>query len=227
MKNLSFILISSLLLSANLYAESKLMKNLGSLGANKKIIKRVNELDPENKIRIVQKRLVDRNSRVEINMGYGFITGGDPALSTKVLNANLEYHLNPKWSLGLRYTSYDNDPSSSEIASLDQGATRSDLDLAKQSNLVTLSWYPLYGKMNMLDMGIAQFDLYTLVGLGQIELDSGKTSMYSVGMGLGMWMNKYISTRLELRYQGYKDVIYTGERNIDQTVISASIGFLL
>ena len=235
MKKWSMLIVSSLLVSTSLSAESKLMKNLGSLGANKKIIKRVNELDPKNKIRVVQKRAVDRNNRFEISTGYGMIAGGDPALSSKVLNANVEFHLNPNWSFGLRYSSYDNDPSSHQESLLEQASNnpqllntiRSDIDPAKQSSMFTLSWYPLYGKMNMMDMGIAQFDIYTILGLGKIELESGSSNIHTLGAGLGLWINNYINTRLELRYQGYKDQISTGERNIDQTIFSASIGLML
>jgi hypothetical protein len=44
---------------------------------------------------------------------------------------------------------------------------------------------------------------------------------------MGLWWNSWLSTRLEVRYQAYKDHVYTGDRNINGVVGQIGIGFML
>ena len=210
-----------------------LRDDLNSLGANQEILSRIQALDPENRIRVIQRRAVDRNLRLEFSGGYGFANGGDPYISTKAANARLDFHITPHYSIGLTYSNYDNDLSSEGKYLHDQAAnfpslsnTLPQMDYANDSAMLVFNWYPLYGKLNLFDKGISQFDLYVIAGVGQVALDSGNTSLATFGGGLGLWLSQHISTRFEVRYQTYKDSV-NGGRNIDQTLFTANIGFLL
>ena len=108
MKQLLLILIVSALSLANAYAEKKLNK-MDSLGGNKEIIKKAKELDSNNKLRIVQRRSVDRNWRLELGVNYGMIAGGDPYTNTQNVGGNLDVHINPMWSVGARYFKHYNE----------------------------------------------------------------------------------------------------------------------
>ena len=101
------------------------------------------------------------------------------------------------------------------------------VDYPLSSTLAVASFYPLYGKINWFDKATTQFDFYVLAGAGQMELESGPTPTWTAGGGIGMWLAKNFSSRLEVRYQSYEDEIYTGTRPQGMVVSAFSIGILL
>lgn len=231
----SFVVFS--LIGSFAQATGKTIKQLDSLGGNKKISEMAAAMDPENRVRIVQKRLVDRNSALEIGVNYGAVAGGDSYLKTQNYGASVDFHFNPQWSLGARYYDYGNSLTAEGRRVFDQARAaynaggRSyiipDIDFPLNSALAVVNWYPVYGKTNLLDWGIAQFDMYLLAGAGQIQLSSGNTGLYTAGAGVGIWMTKHLSARIELRYQNYKDQIITGSRNIQTTTGTVGLGIIL
>ena len=90
-----------------------------------------------------------------------------------------------------------------------------------------VNFYPIYGKMNLYDLGIVHFDIYALGGYGNIDLRSGTTSTYTAGGGFGMWFSQHLTSRLEARYQNYQAERFNGKQNMDLTVLSLQIGYLL
>ncbi|MCC7405238.1 MAG: outer membrane beta-barrel domain-containing protein [Bdellovibrionales bacterium] len=231
MKLLKLLILAAFVVPASLSQAGDLQNDLGSLGGNKDILKRARALDPKNRLQVVQNRLVDRNFRLELAAQYGSIAGGDPYLNTDNLGAQLEFHINPRWSVGARYYSYSNSLSTEGQRRADSArAGREpffDSDSAIQSYLGVITWYPIYGKLNFFDWSVAQFDIYALAGGGQMELESGNTGTYTFGAGIGIWLSQHVSTRFEVRYQGYEDQVYSDKRKLDLTVVSAGIGFLL
>ena len=91
--------------------------------------------------------------------------------------------------------------------------------------MAVINWYPMYGKINLFDRGIAQFDLYLLGGAGVINLGTGSSTLYTGGAGVGFWWTQHFTTRLEARWQGYRDLNNT--RAINETVLGLTFGFLL
>lgn len=211
-----------------------LTNDLEELGANKAILKRARALDPKNRVRVVQNRAVDRDLRLELAVHYGTVAGGDPYLQSQNLGGQVEFHINPNWSIGARYYDYSNALSAegdrvfqdAERRSSTENVTVPELDQPYNATIATISWYPLYGKMNLFDQGISQFDIYAIAGYGKIELEQGPADTYTFGGGLGLWITNHISSRVEVRYQGYTDHVGEG-RALDLTIISASIGVLL
>ena len=102
-------------------------------------------------------------------------------------------------------------------------------DYAKNSYLFSVSYYPIYGKVNLFNWNVTQFDVYLNAGYGAVNLDlSGNSSLASIAGGLGFWITNGLSTRFEIRYQTYQDTVGEGTtRNLNQTVFLAKIGFLL
>lgn len=233
MKYKIFLVAIATVLSYDLQA---LAASIEDLGGNKDLIRRARALDPDNKIRVVQNRTVDRTWRVELGVNYGMIAGGDPYVSTQNLGGNLDVHINPYVSVGARYYEHFNEltPEGQRIydtarsnANNNQPYQKSDIDYPLNSTLGVISFYPIYGKLNFFDLGVGQFDLYVLGGYGQVQLQSGNSPTWTAGGGVGLWLNKYMSTRLEVRYQNYEDEISTGTRNLDMVVSHFSIGLLL
>ena len=210
-----------------------------SLGGNKVILDRAKALAPEQSVTVIQNRAVSRTNRVEISPEFSGSFGGEAYSKTKSVGMKVNYHINPRWSLGLKYnTSFNTLTPEGEasvnraIADYEANPGKPDmpfpqLDYQKSEMMALVNWYPFYGKMNMMDKGIAQFDVYGIGGLGQVQLSSGAKSSYTAGLGVGFWLNKNISTRAEMRYQNYKAKYFDGERNLDLAIASFQVGWLL
>jgi outer membrane beta-barrel protein len=232
MKSLGLITLSLIFISQASFAKSK----IDSLGGNKELMKRAQALDPDNRKRIVQKRSVDRTWRMEFSGSYGLFSGGDPYLNTSAMGLNADVHINPNWSVGVRYYDHRNELSGEGKRIYDQAQQNESVsnnqvgrafDYPDTSAMGVISFYPLYGKINMFDMGVTQFDIYLLAGYGQMQLASGSTPTWTGGGGVGLWFSQHIASRLEVRYQNYQDEIYSGARDQDVVVASFALGFLL
>lgn len=212
-------------------------KQMDTLGGNEALVEKAKALDPENKSQIVQKRAVDRHSRFEVGANYGLVAGGDPYYNTQNFGGTVDFHFTPRWSIGGRYYKYQNQLTTEgknvfDGAQARQNAGRLEfqipsVDYPVSSAWGVINWYPIYGKLNMFDAGIIQFDIYLLAGYGKMELSSGWTDALTAGGGLGFWWSQHVSSRLEARYQTYKETVDTGGRKLDEAVITLGMGILL
>jgi outer membrane beta-barrel protein len=184
----------------------------------------------------VQKRKVDRSLRLELAGHYGMMNGGDSYLNTQNAGGQLEFHITPRWSLGVRYDKYyskltlEGDKAFATAAaaqSIGNNYQVPDIDYPLSSNFASISWYPIYGKLNIFDLAVSQFDIYFLAGAGKIKLESGESNLTTFGGGLGFWFTQHFATRFELRYQGYQDKVYSGTRKMDTFIMNVSAGLLL
>lgn len=212
-----------------------------SLGSNEGILKRARALNTAQQVRIVQKRSVDRDYRFEIGAAYGGSAGGNSYLNTQPITGMLEFHVTPRFSVGGRYSQYASQltkEGQSQVdnarALKDAGQTNfsiSDIDVPKSSIMGTISYYPMYGKVNFFDLTVVQFDFYFLAGYGQMTMNSGTSDTWTAGGGVGFWWNKYVSSRLEIRQQGYQDRVgpigNTVTRDVGLTIGTLGIGILL
>jgi len=208
-----------------------LMQDFDSLGGNDVLLDRAKALSPEASISVVQDRVVDRRMREEITLEYGNALGGDAYVRAQNLGLNYHVHITPRWSVSAKYNYTLNDLSPEGQALINDKGTDGrgivpDLDYQKQSYMALINWYPIFGKMNLYDLGVVQFDVYALGGYGQVELKSGRTETWTAGGGVGLWFSQYISSRLELRYQSFEAKSAFGPRDMDLTVASFQMGFL-
>jgi outer membrane beta-barrel protein len=236
-KRMLVILALALNVTAAAIAQTDdLDKDFRSLGGNKEILERAQMLDPNNKVRIVQNRLVDRTWRLEVGADGGIVNGGDTFIETTNFGLRTDLHITPRWSVGARvYQSFNSLTAQGEaekkaILKAKEAGDYSDvfdIDYPERTVMGTLAWYPIYGKLNLFDAGISQFDVYALIGAGTVTTKSGDHPTFTVGGGVGVWLTNHISTRFEARYQSYSDENYLGTRDLDIMVINASIGFIL
>jgi outer membrane immunogenic protein len=237
------VLVAIALMTLNTWAKD-LTSEMDALGANKDLMKKAKAIDPDNKVRVVQNREVDRNYRLELGLNYGAnASGGDPYVNTSAVGGQLDFHFTPRWSLGARYSSYQNKLTSEGTSVLDdadrrikageQGVRVPGYTWAKNSYLIVGDFYPIYGKLNLFDAAIAQFDVYLIGGAGQITLGTGSAPLYTAGAGVGFWLSKHVSSRFEARWEGHTEQVDYGtglglqNRTMNETIIQASIGFLL
>jgi outer membrane beta-barrel protein len=107
------------------------------------------------------------------------------------------------------------------------------MDFPTDTTLVVASWYPLYGKLNFFNLGVTHFDIYALAGYGKTAWvsswggGSGLSDTYAAGGGVGLWLSRYFTIRLEARYQTYQDQFYNGARQENLLVGMGSLGILL
>jgi outer membrane immunogenic protein len=212
-------------------------KDVDTLGGNKALLDMAASMDPENRARVVQNRLVDRRNRLELGLNYGAVAGGDSYLRTQNMGAAADFHFTPRFSLGVRYYDYGNDltPQGKRVfeeATAAHNAGGLDytiplVDAPLNSVLGVVSWYPVYGKTNLMNWGIAQFDMYLLAGGGQITLSSGPTGLATAGAGVGFWVSQHFSIRTEIRYQNYRDQAYIESRNLNTVTGQIGLGILL
>lgn len=228
------------LITVPAFAKKNLTSEMDALGANKELMRKAKAIDPYNRVRVVQNREVDRSWRLEFAGTYGAPFGGDPYVSSNLMGGQMELHITPRFSLGGRYYHIANSHTGeykrqASLHAENANNTLPGVDYARSLWLGTISWYPIYGKMNLFDTDIAQFDVYLLGGAGQTELASGPTTVLTAGGGIGLWLTQHWATRFEARWQGYTDRptyttgtdIATEQRKINQLVLMATIGFLL
>jgi outer membrane beta-barrel protein len=216
------------------HAEIDVSKDFDSLGGNEALYKRAKALDPKNKVSIVQKRVVDRNMRLELGVNYGLVGGGDSYLNTQNVGGNLDFHITPHVSVGARFansynrlTAEGKDIFDKAEAMKAQGVRNyqiPDINEPQQTALATVTVYPIYGKTNLLDLAVVQFDFYAVAGYGQIKLEkTGWTDAVTAGGGMGLWLSQHVTSRIEGRWQTYEDV----DRRLHAGIFTVGLGLML
>lgn len=221
------VLLIALITVVSSFAQADIMKDFDSLGGNDVLIDRAQKLQPNKSVTVVQKRVVDRNLRNEFSIGYNNVVGGDAYLQTQMLNLNYHFHINPRWAVGVSYFSAFNQLSEEGSFLIDTDQLIPDIDAPDSGYEVVGNFSPIYGKVNMFDLGVLQFDMYALISYGRITLQSGDSDTYSVGAGLGLWLSQHLSTRFEIRQRFYTAQRFGGSQDIETTNVGFSFGYIL
>jgi outer membrane beta-barrel protein len=236
--SVSLLIVLTFAQIAQAEGKKNLKEEFQTLGDNEEVVDRVRKLDTQQRVRVVQNRLVDRNNRLELSVNMGGVTGGDSYVTTYNTGANLQYHITPRWSLGVEYSKATNKLTDEGKRQYDAAyeAQKNDpespqrfpaVDFPIDTKMATISFYPVYGKLNLFDWSIAQFDLYTLLGYGSKKMNSGETPTYAAGLGSGFWLNNYLTARLEIRYEKYKDLLQSAQRDQESVSGTASLGIMI
>lgn len=223
MKNFIFVI----LLCFGWNASADILEDFDSLGGNDVLMNRAKVLQPEKDVSIVQNRIVDRTWRNELSAGYSNVLGGDAYLQTQMLALDYHLHINPYWSVGLGYFSAYNKLSEEARYLIDDNKLVPDVDQPDSGYELLANFSPIYGKLNIFNMGVVQFDVYGILSYGNIRLKSGETATYTWGAGFGLWISQNLTTRLEVRQRYYEAQRFGGPTNIDTTTASLSIGYML
>ncbi len=232
------MIVLVLVMLAPLMSSADIMEGFDSLGGNDVLLDRAKSLNPEAEIRVVQDRIVPRRWRHEFNVGYSNFIGGDSLVNTQSVNFDYHIHINPRWSVGAKYLKTYNGLSNEGEALVGTGGELKDrlkddeaiipeLDEPTQGYLGVLNYYPIYGKLNMFNSGIVHFDVYLTLGYGQMELQSAASETYTVGGGVGFWISNHLTSRLELRQQFYDSERFTGKQQMNMTIATFSMGYML
>lgn len=208
-------------------AHADILKDFDTLGGNDVLINRAKQLQPDKDVKIVQNRVVDRRWRNEFSGGYANVLGGDAYLQTQMLNLDYHLHISPYWSVGLGYYSAFNKLSREGRHLLNTDGLIPDVDEPQSGYELSVNFSPIYGKINLLNVGVMQFDIYAIGTYGKIMLNSGETDSYTVGAGFGLWISQHLTSRLELRQRFYEARRLGGTVDVDTTIASFSFGYML
>jgi outer membrane beta-barrel protein len=210
-----------------------------SLGGNSIMLERARALEPEKNVRVVQTRTVDRRHRFEFAPEFTDVFGGETYIHTKTVGLNANYHITNRFSVGVKYgyafNELSNEGQRQVRAANDEFAANPEhptqdyphVNYVKDQVMALANWYPIYGKINLLDKKVIHFDVYALGGYGSVRLEKGTSPTYAAGGGIGFWFTPHLTTRLEMRYQNYSAKVDDRDRNQDLTVGSVQMGWLL
>lgn len=234
---LSLLLV--LLTSLPAMAATTTSDQLEALGSNKSVNERVARLESRSRLAVIQSRAVDRHWRLEIGGNYGPVVAGDAYLQTQNLSGEVQLHVSPQFSLGVRYMKAFNNLSQDGQARYENArraissnaqydTTVPAIDYPDQSVMGIINWYMTYGKINLFDLRTVQFDIYSLAGYGQMTLASGDVPTWTAGAGIGFWLSQHLTSRFELRYQNYADRPAGGSsRDLNLIIGTFGLGVLL
>jgi outer membrane beta-barrel protein len=213
-------------------ATADVMKDFDGLGENKDLFDTAKALHPDLNVTVVQERIIKRRNRLEVAPELSMFAGGDAYMDTYSYGLTAQFHIVPWISVGGRWNKFTNTLNKegknliNDITATGEGIIP-DMDYPDTSTMGFINLYPIYGKMNTMNMGITHFDLYFTGGYGSINLRSGSTPTWSAGGGVGLWWSQHFSTRFEVRYQTYEAQRYNESVDLNSTVASMQIGYIL
>lgn len=220
------------------HAGDELMKDFDSLGGNDVLLEKAQSLTPSTKIGIVQKRVVNRLKRFELSFEGGTISSNDSYVVSRKVGLSTQFHINPHWSVGAKYNYFFNNltPEGKKIydeaerdvqSGNSEGAIVPAVNWQKSSISAVINWYPIYGKLNIFDKGIVQFDMYGILGAGKTQLRYNSAQSYQAGIGFGFWLSQHLTSRIELTKETFSASALDGSKqNFSSDETSLSVGYL-
>lgn len=211
MKNILVYSLLILALPVNLLAEDKqtgLEQKLDELSIPDD---KVTPVLSKDNLYIVNTRYSSLTNRHEVGVQGSHNFTADSHLDVKQISGSYRYHLNSKWSFGLRYNYYTNELTSAGQRLLDDKQIIPDQDFAYNSQEIFATYNTIYGKLRWSQETVVYFDQYFSLGAGQIELASGKTNHALLDIGLAFWLKKHGSMRVGVRNEVYSQAQTAGD----------------
>jgi outer membrane beta-barrel protein len=222
MKILTIILLA---LSWTVYAQevSDLEKKLELLNLPDE---KVMPLVSQDKLYIINTRYSSLVNRHEISLMGATNFMADSHLSTQQAAATYRYHLNSRFSFGLRYTRYSNKLNSAGEKLFANQQILPDTDFALNGQEAFVTFNTFYGKIRLTSERVSYFDQYISLGAGQVELASGKTNLAIADVGFALWIGKHMSARVGFKNEFYQQIQVSGEENIHNGLGYLEFGYL-
>ncbi len=222
MNGLKKLILASILSTSLFAAEtgetSKLESKLDALSIPDD---KVTPLLSQDQLHIVNTRYSSLVNRHEFTLQGGHNFTSDSHLDSKDIALSYRYHLNSDWSFGVRYTEYQNKLTGAGERLFDDQKLLPDTDFAKTSSEIFATYNTIYGKLRWSQDTVVYFDQYVSLGVGQMELASGKTNHAIADVGLAFWIGKHMSTRV-----GFKNEFYNQKQLSGEVFKANSFGYL-
>jgi outer membrane beta-barrel protein len=180
----------------------------------------------EDKLYIVNTRYSSLVNRHEFSLLGAHNFTADSHLDVKQAALAYRYHLNSKWSFGLRYNRYTNELTSAGQSLFDKERLVPDTDYALNSQELFATYNTIYGKIRWSADTVVYFDQFISLGGGQIELASGKTNHGFLDLGVAFWVGNHMSMRVGIKNEFYQQQQVTEERFMHNAMGYLEIGYL-
>lgn len=217
------ICLTLALSSLSAFAKTDLEKKLDALSIPDD---KVTPALSRDKLHIVNTRYSSLTNRHEFTLAGSNNFNSESHLETKQGFATYRYHINSKWSVGLKHSIYNNVLSSSGKRLFKDKSLLPDSDFAYKSTELLGTYNGLYGKLRWSTDTVVYFDQYFTLGYGDIELESGPTKTYSLDLGMAFWIGKHMSTRFGVKNEFYKQTKLTGNETAYNTMGYIEFGYL-
>ena len=205
------------------FAASDLTKKLDDLSIPKD---HVTPILSKAQLESVNSRYSSLRNRHELTLLGSNNFNADSHIDTKQAGATYRYHINSSWSLGFRYTEYENTLSAAGEKLVDSQDILPDTDYAVKSTDLFINFNTVYGKLRLTDKTVVYFDHYLALGYGDIALASGETQIYTIDTGLSFWFGKHFSSRVGVKNELYVQQKINGNDNTHNVMGYLEFGYL-
>ncbi len=180
----------------------------------------------EEQLQIVNTRYSSLINRHEVTLrgAHNFTSEGH--LRVRQAALSYRYHLNDRWSFGLRYVRHSNKLSKDGDFLLSQQKIVPDTDYALNAQELFASYNTIYGKLRWSERRVVYFDQYISLGGGQIELASDRTQHAFVDLGFVFWPSRWGSLRVGIKNEMYEQIKRSGENFRYNAVGYLEFGYL-
>jgi outer membrane beta-barrel protein len=187
---------------------------------------KVTPLISEEKLYSVNSRYSSLKQRFEVSFFGASNLTPDSHIDSTMGGGTVRFHVNDKWSLGYRYSEYNNELTEGGEKLFERDEVLPDTDYAIKSNDAFINYNTVYGKLRLTSNTVAYFDQYISLGYGKIALGNGETQFYSIDVGLALWIGKKMSARFGVNNQLYEQHKLNGAENVHNAQGYVSFGYL-
>ncbi len=222
-KIIGIAILSTFSLSSSYAEKVDLTKKLETLNVPSD---KVTPLISEDKLYAVNKRYSSLNKRHEITVSGAKNFNADSHIETENASMTYRFHWNDTWSVGYRYSEYQNNLSSAGEQLFDSEKLLPDTDYALKSTEGFVNFNTVYGKLRLTQDTIVYFDQYITLGYGNIALAAGETRLATVDLGFSFWIGKHASLRIGARNEFYEQQKLNGADDVHNVLGYFEMGYL-
>lgn len=190
----------------------------------------------ETRLKVVQTYPIERARRFELGVRYGYQYSGDVYSMSQGLGVNAGYNINQYVGVLLDYNQY--------VSKLTQEGTNLknndipnrlpagrefviDVDSIKSSLHGSLVFYPMNGKLNLMDRKTLYFDPYISAGYGVVNTQRSSSNSIQATGGLSFYLTRGMSLKIENRFMTYETQGVAGKSRINSNQFGMMLGVLL
>lgn len=211
------------LISLSGFSASELENKLDSLNIPSD---KVTPLVSEEDLISVNSRYSSLNKRHEVTLLGANNFTADSHMETRQIGATYRFHINSRWSLGARYTEYENKLSASGDKLFKAQNLLPDSDYAIKSTDGFINFNTIYGKLRLTKNTIVYFDQYVSMGYGKIALANGEAQMYTADLGFSFWLGKHGSARIGVKNELYEQTKLNGAEDVHSAMGYVEVGYM-
>lgn len=177
-------------------------------------------------LKVVQNRLFIKDGKLEFSMGY-LTSDGDPFIDTKGLAFLLGYHFTEFFALNALYFVFFSELNDAHTVLRQNSQAGANSNTPEGYWGGEISFSPLYGKNSFLGQTIFYLDTHLLFGMGSTSIETARPAKessalvtksqdaftYHIGLGTQLFLNRWLSARLDYRKMWYREDLYEQYRS--------------